>query len=232
MCRAFPSADMDFFGRCTKCCFNEELQLAGGQSADLDRSMLVLHFMNCYLIAQYCFLASDWNKSGLAKGINEKECKHSWRSTALQNFLEVLRTLKLSLRKGWMWLHPHKDSWVTLLVTDTSLSPFHPAAARSLSLTPRKWNYFLCYTKSMALSMGPTLLHWPSSSSSGVTGALELSSLPCMNFRGKCQPALKLSVDFSSMFKTLINLFTAAVAVINVLYVFPFWKINTGARPK
>lgn len=230
MCRCFPSADTDFFGRCTKCCFNEELQLAGGQSADLDRSMLVLHLMNCYLIAQYCFLASDWNKSGLAKGINEKECKHSWRSTALQNILEVVRTLKLSLRKRWMWLHPHKDSWVTLLVPDTSLSPFQPAAARSLSLTNEI--IFSATQTAWHPEWVPPYSTGPVPPVLGVTGALGLSSLPCMNFRGKCQPALKLSVDFSSMFKTLINLFTAAVAVINVLYVFPFWKIKTGARPK
>lgn len=122
-----------------------------------------------------------------------------------------------------------KKSCVTLLVT--SICPSHPAAAKSLSLTPHKWNYFLCMTHKVS----PTLLHWPSSSSSGSqwsTGAQLLGFLPCMNFRAKCHPALKLSVDFSSKFKTLVNLFTAAVAVINVLYVFPFWKINTRGLTK
>lgn len=104
-------------------------------------------------------------------------------------------------------------------------------STQSLSLTPHKWNYFLCMTHKVSL----TLLHWPSYSSSGSqwsTGAQLLGFLPCMNFRAKCHPALKLSVDFSSKFKTLVNLFTAAVAVINVLYVFPFWKINTRGLTK
>lgn len=144
------------------------------------------------------------------------ECSGHWRCS--------------SGRDGHNSIHT-KDSWVTLLVTATSISPFHPAV-KSPSLTPHKWNCFLCYTRSMTSRMSPTPLHWPSSSSSGSqwsTRAQQLGFSPCMNFRGKCQPALKLSVDFSSKFNTLINLFTAAVAVINMLYVFPFWKINTGA---
>lgn len=130
-------------------------------------------------------------------------------STTLQNTLEVLRTLKFSSGGGGHYAIHTKDSRVTLLVTDTSISLFHTAAAKSLSLIPQNWNDFLCYTWSVTCKMSPSLLHWPSFSSSGSqwsTGAQHLVFLPCMTFRGKCQPALKLSVDFSSKFKTLINL--------------------------
>lgn len=163
----------------------------------------------------------------------KKNCKHSWMSTALQNILEVLRTLELSLRKRWTWLHPHQR----LLgdpVGDWHF-PFSLPPSSSQTSVPHstEMKLFSLLHKSMTQGMPPTPLaqflqfwesleHWSS----------QLGFLPCMNFRGKCQPALKLSVDFSSKFKTLINLFTAAVAVINVLYVFPFWKMNTEAWPK
>lgn len=76
----------------------------------------------------------------------------------------------------------------------------------------------------MAWSMPPILFYWPSFSSSGSqwdTGGQQLVFLPGMNFRSKCQQALKPAVDLSSKFDA-DKPPTDAVGMINMLYVFPF----------